>query len=122
MAMILVSHDLGVVAQNCDRVAVMYAGHVVEDAPAVTLFAVAAPPVHGAPARGRCRRSGRRPRRPACRRSAASRPTSPRLPPGCPFRPALRSMSATPCTEVTMELMPAGPGQLTACPFWREAT
>ena len=33
MAMILVSHDLGVVAQNCDSVAVMYAGHVVEDAP-----------------------------------------------------------------------------------------
>ena len=38
MAMVLVSHDLGVVAQNCDSVAVMYAGHVVEHAPAAELF------------------------------------------------------------------------------------
>ena len=32
MALILVSHDLGVIAQNADRVAVMYAGRVVEEA------------------------------------------------------------------------------------------
>src|SRR5258708_13695791 len=38
MAMILVSHDLGVVAQNCDSVAVMYAGHVVEDPPPTEPF------------------------------------------------------------------------------------
>ena len=30
MAMVLISHDLGVVAENCDRVAVMYAGRVME--------------------------------------------------------------------------------------------
>jgi len=38
MAMVLISHDLGVVAENCDRVAVMYAGRVVETAPAGELF------------------------------------------------------------------------------------
>jgi peptide/nickel transport system ATP-binding protein len=38
MAMVLISHDLGVVAENCDRVAVMYAGRVVENAPAGELF------------------------------------------------------------------------------------
>ena len=38
MAMVLISHDLGVVAENCDRVAVMYAGRVVEKAPARELF------------------------------------------------------------------------------------
>jgi peptide/nickel transport system ATP-binding protein len=38
MAMVLISHDLGVVAENCDRVAVMYAGRVVETAPARELF------------------------------------------------------------------------------------
>jgi peptide/nickel transport system ATP-binding protein len=38
MAMIFISHDLGVVAQTCDRVAVMYAGRIVEEAPTAALF------------------------------------------------------------------------------------
>jgi peptide/nickel transport system ATP-binding protein len=39
MAMILITHDLGVVAGRTDEVAVMYAGRVVERAPTVELFA-----------------------------------------------------------------------------------
>lgn len=38
MALVLISHDLGVVAENCDRVAVMYAGRIVETGPAAALF------------------------------------------------------------------------------------
>jgi oligopeptide/dipeptide ABC transporter ATP-binding protein len=39
MATILVTHDLGAVAQVCDRVVVMYGGRVVEDAATPRLFA-----------------------------------------------------------------------------------
>jgi peptide/nickel transport system ATP-binding protein len=38
MALVLISHDLGVVAETCDRVAVMYAGRIVEEAPVARLF------------------------------------------------------------------------------------
>jgi peptide/nickel transport system ATP-binding protein len=39
MAVLLITHDLGVVAETCDQVVVMYAGRVVEEAPATRLFA-----------------------------------------------------------------------------------
>ena len=44
MALVLISHDLGVVADMCDRVGVMYAGRIVEQAPADRLFAAPAHP------------------------------------------------------------------------------
>ncbi|MEZ4591226.1 MAG: ABC transporter ATP-binding protein [Chloroflexota bacterium] len=37
-SIILITHDLGVVAEMCDRVVVMYAGRVVEEAPILELF------------------------------------------------------------------------------------
>ena len=39
MSVLFVTHDLGVVAQTCDRVAVMYAGQIVEMAETRQLFA-----------------------------------------------------------------------------------
>ncbi len=44
MAMVLISHDLGVVAENADRIAVMYAGRLVEEAKTATLFGTPAHP------------------------------------------------------------------------------
>ena len=39
MAMILITHDLALVGERCDRIVVMHAGHVVETAPTAELFA-----------------------------------------------------------------------------------
>lgn len=39
MAVLMITHDLGVIAQNCDEVVVMYAGRIVERAPVNEIFA-----------------------------------------------------------------------------------
>jgi oligopeptide/dipeptide ABC transporter ATP-binding protein len=106
MAMILVSHDLGVVAQNCDSVAVMYAGHVVEDAPAKDLFESprhpytaalleALPSIRSPGTRGRLRQISGQP------------PDLFRLPAGCPFRPRC-TQARDACEEVTMDAVEVG--------------
>ena len=59
-SIILITHDLGVVAETCARVVVMYAGRKVEEAAAARALRRAAAPLHaGAAAR---RRRGSRPR------------------------------------------------------------
>ncbi|MEJ0069007.1 MAG: ABC transporter ATP-binding protein [Pseudomonadota bacterium] len=44
MATVLITHDLGLAAEHCDRIMVMHAGHVVEAAPTAELFARPAHP------------------------------------------------------------------------------
>ena len=46
MAMILITHDIGVVANMADRVLVMYAGQMIERAPSKELFAPSGTSVH----------------------------------------------------------------------------
>jgi oligopeptide/dipeptide ABC transporter ATP-binding protein len=43
-AMLLISHDLALVAENCDRVAVMYAGQIIEAGPSAAVFGAASHP------------------------------------------------------------------------------
>ena len=111
MAMVLISHDLGVVAENCDRVAVMYAGRIVEEAPANQLFA---DPVHpyaqgliGAlpPLDGPRRRLTAIP---------GTVPDPARMPDGCAFAPRC-ALAAEPCGFAPPTLAPIADDRAVAC-------
>jgi len=111
LALVLVTHDLPVVAQLCDRGAVMYAGRIVERAPVDHLY--------------------HRPRHPYTRLLFAATPdlddldqpiaSIPGAPPrldrpiaGCPFRPRCDSAFA-PCEEHVPALLTLEDGDAAAC-------
>jgi oligopeptide/dipeptide ABC transporter ATP-binding protein len=111
LAILLISHDLDLLAGLCDRVAVMYAGRLVEEGPAQTLFSD--------------------PRHPYSRALLASRPspnvprgrlaaipgTVPdlsRLPSGCPFHPRCPWAEET-CRAAVPPLATRADGRRSAC-------
>jgi oligopeptide/dipeptide ABC transporter ATP-binding protein len=114
MAIVLVSHDLGVIAQTCDRVAVMYAGFVVEQAQTDALFTSPKHPYTSAllaalPELALLR--GDRRLVPI----QGQPPDLVALAPGCPFAP--RCAHARPeCSSVSMQLG-GDETHPTACPF-----
>jgi len=118
MAILLITHNLGIVGDMADRVAVMYAGQIVELARAGDLL--------------------RRPLHPYTRALMASVPKLqgaqerllaipgqvPRIghfPPGCRFAP--RCPIARPeCSDKLPELAEVEPGRWVRCPFWQPAS
>jgi oligopeptide/dipeptide ABC transporter ATP-binding protein len=112
MAVVWVTHDLGVVARLVDRVAVMYAGRVVEQAPTLELFKrpehpytsalLASLPGPGAAHRALLRQIGGTPPDPA------------HLPGGCPFRVRCPS-AADICAAGEPDLLERAPGRSAAC-------
>jgi oligopeptide/dipeptide ABC transporter ATP-binding protein len=84
LAMIFVTHDLGIVARVCDRVAVMYGGRIVEIGPVRRLFTAPAHPYTRALLDAIPRLGARRDRLAAIEGQPPDLMT---LPPGCAFAP-----------------------------------
>jgi peptide/nickel transport system ATP-binding protein len=114
-ALIYVSHDLGALAQICDRIAVMYAGSIVEIAPAAELFECPRHPY----SRGLLASLPRIDLPPRERASLRGMLRRDELPAGCRFAP--RCDYAEPaCVAEEQRLDPPVGLHQTACRRWRE--
>lgn len=111
MSVILITHDLGVVAENAHRVAVMYAGHIVEQASAVDLFKLplhpytiglfeSLPSMHG--------------RKERLRTIPGSVPNPVNVPSGCPFHPRC-PLSDQYCVQNEPQLVELRPNHWVSC-------
>jgi peptide/nickel transport system ATP-binding protein len=107
-AMLFVTHDLGIVAQYCHRVMVMYAGRIVESGPVREVFGEPAHPYTRALLDAVPRRSA------ALRGLDGSLPSLIDYPSGCPFRARCR-FAFERCAGETPELRALSPGREAAC-------
>jgi peptide/nickel transport system ATP-binding protein len=111
MALVLISHDLGVIAEACERVAVMYAGRIVEEAPVAQLFDAAAHPYTQGLIGALPPMDGPR-RRLAAIPGGVPEPWA--MPPGCGFAPRCQFRSA-PCDAAIPGLMGLSDQHRAAC-------
>jgi peptide/nickel transport system ATP-binding protein len=113
LALILISHDLGVLAETCDRIAVMYAGRIVETGPVDSVFAHRQHPyterlLDGLPMIG-----GER----GLATPIPGSPPDPGHPPGgCRFHPRC-PYAEDRCRQEDPALREVAPGQSSACHF-----
>ncbi|OKI69437.1 ABC transporter ATP-binding protein [Streptomyces sp. MJM1172] len=116
MGLILITHDLGVVADVADKIAVMYAGRIVESAPVHEIYAAPAHPY----TRGlldsipRLDQKGQE--------LYAIKGLPPNLlaiPPGCAFNPRC-PMARAACRAEVPPLAEVAPDRASACFFWKE--
>ncbi|MFF5564490.1 ABC transporter ATP-binding protein [Streptomyces sp. NPDC012623] len=116
MGLILITHDLGVVADVADRIAVMYAGRIVETAPVHDIYKAPAHPY----TRGllesipRLDQKGRE-----LYAIKGLPPSLLNIPPGCAFNPRC-PMAQDVCRTDVPPLFEAGEGRRSACFFWKE--
>jgi peptide/nickel transport system ATP-binding protein len=113
IGLIMISHDLSVLADTCERLAVMYAGKIVEEGPAHQVFTDAKHPYAEAlawafPVIGD-------PRTRLSPRGLPGDPPDPaKIPSGCSFHPRC-AVAEDQCSSRDMELWPAGERRLSAC-------
>jgi oligopeptide/dipeptide ABC transporter ATP-binding protein len=113
VALIIITHNLGVVARYAQRVNVMYAGRIVESGAAAALYHNPRHPYTIALLRSVPRLD--RPRQARLDPIEGQPPDLTRLDRGCSFRPRCR-FAIEKCAEAKPPLAPAGtPGQLSAC-------
>src|SRR4051812_18015275 len=113
MGLILITHDLGVVADVADRIAVMYAGRIVEEANVYDLYARPAHPytvglLNSIP---RIDEKGQ-----DLRTIKGLPPNLIRIPPGCAFHPRCPRMQQV-CVDERPPLRQVGPHRASACHF-----
>jgi oligopeptide/dipeptide ABC transporter ATP-binding protein len=111
LSLILISHDLGVVAQNADRLAVMYAGRIVEEASVRAIFENPKHPYTEGLLRSIPRPGG------GAKRLQAIEGTVPdlaSLPAGCAFHPRCPHRFE-PCDVQAPSLLEVEPGHAAAC-------
>jgi len=115
MAILLITHNLGIVGDMADRVAVMYAGQIVELSPAKELLCRPFHPYTKALINSVPKLAG------GASRLSAIPGNVPRIgnfPPGCRFAP--RCPIAKPeCSEKMPELVEVEAGRWVRCPFWK---
>ncbi|KOX21397.1 methionine ABC transporter ATP-binding protein [Saccharothrix sp. NRRL B-16348] len=113
MGLVLITHDLGVVAEVADRIVVMYAGRIVEQADAVSLFRAPGHPYTAALMRSlpRLDQKGA-----ALETIRGLPPSLLRIPSGCPFHPRCPRAQNVCVTRVPPDV-PLGPGRTSACHF-----
>ena len=115
MAILLITHNLGIVGDMADRVAVMYAGQIVELSPAKELLRRPFHPYTKALINSVPKLAG------GANRLSAIPGNVPRIgnfPPGCRFAP--RCPIARPeCSEKIPELVEVETGRWVRCPFWK---
>ena len=119
MATILITHDMGVVAEMADAVSVMYLGRVVETAPVATLFHNAAHPYTQSLLRSiPSVMSAPRTRLPTVR-GAVPHPYN--RPVGCPFHPRCQSVMRGVCDTQEPALLPLSAEQSVSCFLYHTA-
>ncbi len=113
IGLLLISHDLSVLGTTCDRVAVMYAGRIVEEGPATQVFDDPRHPYSAALARAFPRIGD-----PAARFGPAGLPGDPpdprQVPTGCSFHPRCPVVMPS-CSGTDPLPRSAGPGRSAAC-------
>ncbi len=118
MGMVLITHDLGLAADVADRIAVMYAGRIVEAAPAADLYRAPAHPYTAGLLASipRASRKGH-----ALLPIKGSPPSLAAVPSGCAFHPRC-PMSTERCSIERPELRTLSDGRTSACHYAEEVS